>query len=322
MGVPLGRVGWITGLLVFAFIGINRWAYVQVEAMTHFSTGGTKTAPPEKLSLAGKIKVLFTGVTFPRPENRQTPGDFQLSFRTFKYPSADTQILEAWSIFHPEPRCVVLMFAGYGASKASLLPEAKRLYDLWLDPFLTDFQGTGGSDGDRTTLGFREAEDVAASFAFVPQIGPYKWRVLYGNSMGAVAVMKAVRDGPLKPDGLILECPFDSLLHTVENRFRLMGLPSFPAAELLVFWGGVQGGFNGFKHNPMDYAASLDCPVLYMSGEKDERVTVEQSKAVFDRIPGTKRFVLFEGAGHQSYAALDGDKWGQSVQGFIQSLSD
>jgi hypothetical protein len=45
----------------------------------------------------------------------------------------------------------------------------------------------------------------------------------------------------------------------------------FPA-ELLVFWGGRQFGFNGFAHNPIRYAQALRCPALFQHGSKDNRV--------------------------------------------------
>jgi hypothetical protein len=48
-----------------------------------------------------------------------------------------------------------------------------------------------------------------------------------------------------------------------------MNVPSFPAAQLLVFWGGVQAGFNGFSHRPAEYAKSVSCPVLFLHGEDD-----------------------------------------------------
>ncbi|NJR40440.1 MAG: hypothetical protein HC781_18420 [Leptolyngbyaceae cyanobacterium CSU_1_4] len=84
--------------------------------------------------------------------------------------------------------------------------------------------------------------------------------ILYGASMGAVAVMRAVAIEKIEPVALILESPFDRLLNTVRHRFEVMGIPSFPSAELIVFWGGVQLGIDGFNHNPVDYARSIDCP--------------------------------------------------------------
>jgi hypothetical protein len=41
----------------------------------------------------------------------------------------------------------------------------------------------------------------------------------------AAAILRAVSAHELSPDALILECPFDRLLTTVQNRFAAMRLP-------------------------------------------------------------------------------------------------
>jgi hypothetical protein len=70
---------------------------------------------------------------------------------------------------------------------------------------------------------------------------------------------------------VILEAVFDTMLNTVRHRFHAMGIPAFPSAQLLVFWGGRQWGFDGFAHNPVQYAASLNCPSLFMHGANDPK---------------------------------------------------
>jgi hypothetical protein len=99
-----------------------------------------------------------------------------------------------------------------------------------------------------------------------------------------------------------------------------MGLPAFPCAQLLVFWGGVQHGFNGFHHNPVDYARSVRCPVLLMHGDRDVRVTREQAHAVFDNLDGAKRWQLFPEVGHQSYLAAKPALWQDTVSGFLADM--
>jgi hypothetical protein len=61
--------------------------------------------------------------------------------------------------------------------------------------------------------------------------------------MGSAAILRAVALRGISPAALVLECPFDRLLSSVENRFAIMGLPPVPVARLLVFWGGIQHGF-------------------------------------------------------------------------------
>ncbi|NTV65921.1 MAG: hypothetical protein HGA65_20620 [Oscillochloris sp.] len=66
-----------------------------------------------------------------------------------------------------------------------------------------------------------------------------------------------------------LEAVFDDLLTNTRHRFDALGLPSWPAADLLLFWGGVQLGVNPFEHNPVGYARAVDVPVLLLYGEDD-----------------------------------------------------
>jgi pimeloyl-ACP methyl ester carboxylesterase len=116
--------------------------------------------------------------------------------------------------------------------------------------------------------------------------------------MGAAVVLRAVHACGVQPDAIIAEAVFDRMLSMVRNRFRIMGVPSFPGAELLVFWGGRQAGFNGFSLNPVDYAASVRCPILFLHGAADPRARIEEARSVFATVPGWKRFKEFPGIGH------------------------
>jgi pimeloyl-ACP methyl ester carboxylesterase len=118
----------------------------------------------------------------------------------------------------------------------------------------------------------------------------------------------------VKPDALILECPFDRMLTTVQHRFQAMRVPSFPFAELLVFWGGQIGSFDAFAHNPVDYAPSVRCPTLMMHGGKDPRVSVREVERIYEKLGGGKALVVFEKLGHQSYAEADVNAWRLEVK--------
>ena len=180
---------------------------------------------------------------------------------------------------------------------------------------MVDFRGAGGSTGSDTTLGMREAGDVAAAFGYARQEWSDRFIAVYGVSMGAVAALRAIAAEGVEPDGLVLESPFDSLLNTVRNRFHATGLPDFPAAEMLVFWGGVQHGFDGFAHNPVEYARSVRCPTLLLYGDRDPRVTPAQSTAIYAALdPGiNKTAVPFEGAGHEALVLHDPELWERHV---------
>ncbi|MEW6307075.1 MAG: alpha/beta hydrolase [Verrucomicrobiota bacterium] len=302
-----------------AFAGLNLVAYRHARAMCQFARGGERTLPPEKLSFTQKAGVLLGGVTLPRPENRRTPEDEGLAFTAIRFPGARQQQIEAWHIRHEQGRGIVLLFPGYGAAKDSLLPVAKKFHELGWDALLVDFHGCGGSGGSTTSIGWHEAADVAQAHAWAKLLARDKPVVHYGVSLGAVAILRAVAADGVKPDAIIAECPFDRMLNTVKNRFRAMGVPSFPSAQLLVFWGGRQQGFDAFTHNPMDYAQGVKCPVLQLHGARDPRVSEAEARRVFEQLRGPKEFVLLEGVGHESYLAARPQEWQRAVEPFLNA---
>jgi hypothetical protein len=305
-------------LFLLAFAGLNGMAYIQARAMTHFVTGGRRTVIPEELSFAQKIKVLFTGVRIPRPANRGNPADFGLEFRTVRFGGAGNDDCEAWYIPCLDARGLCIAFPGYTSAKSTLLPAAKAFHEMGYATLLVDFRGCGGSRGDQTTVGYLEAGDVVAAVDFSKKIWPRQDSViLYGQSMGAAAALRAVAVSGVRPRAIIIESCFDTLLATAQNRFSAMGLPAFPLAQLLVFWGGHQQGYDGFKHNPADYAANVFCPVLLMQAGRDPRVTNQQAHNLFDHLAGPKKFEYFEDAGHCGFLGNDPTRWTNAIKSFL-----
>lgn len=113
-----------------------------------------------------------------------------------------------------------------------------------------------------------------------------------------------------------------SMLNTVRNRFLAMGVPSFPSAQLLVFWGEKSWGFKDFAHKPVEYAKALICPSLFMHGVNDPRVTIIESCRVFAAAPGLKEFKEFESVGHESYASIYPAEWTTAVKELIKKAQN
>jgi alpha-beta hydrolase superfamily lysophospholipase len=312
---------WSVAIFVLVlFVVANVLAYRHARAMLTFDTGGERTPSPQSLTALQKLGVLLGGVTVPRPENSRSPGDLGMPFETHCVESTGGGCLEVWVVSPPGGRGVVLMFHGYSAAKASLLDEAKAFYDLGYAVVLVDFRGSGGSLGHTTSLGYHEADDVAAAVELVRAQelpGPL---VLYGQSMGGAALLRCLAVHDVRPDAVIVEAVYDRLLTTVENRFALMGVPSFPAARLLLFWGGVQAGFSGFDHNPAEYARSCTCPALVLFGEDDANVRPDEAEAVYENLAGRKRREGFAGVGHVSLYGAAPERWRSVVGPFLAGL--
>jgi uncharacterized protein len=317
-------VRWILAGVFLVGLGIQVIAYRHAGAMVQFVPGARRSGSPESLSLSEKLSMLVSGVTLPRPVNRRDPASLGFRYQTRTVTAADGTPLEVWQLPATQeastgdnPPPVVLMFHGYISCKADLLPVAAEFHAMGFEVWMVDFRGSGGSGGMTTSIGFHEAEDVIAVDRESGALFPDRPRVLFGSSMGAAAILRAASLGRIDAHALILECPFDRLLTTVANRCTLMGLPQFPIAHSLVFWGGFQLGFDGFAHNPEDYAARVRIPTLHLHGGGDTRVRLEEAERIRDRLGSHGTWVLFPELGHQSYAVAAPGPWRLAVQGFL-----
>jgi alpha-beta hydrolase superfamily lysophospholipase len=317
--VTMRRLGLgVLAALVLAALGLNVVAYRHARAMTRLSARGERTPRPEALSVRQKLRVLATGATLPRPTNERTPADLALEFVSQRFRTADGLELEAWFVPRSEARGTILLFHGYADRKASLLDAALAFQELGYASLLVDFRGSGGSQGDATSIGYHEAEDVRAALAHARNRNHARPFVLFGASMGAAAVLRAVAQLHVVPDVLVLQYPFSKMSLTVARRFEAMGLPTFPAAPVLVFWGGWQQGFNGFRHNPLDYARAVRIPTLLMQGDRDDRVSMAEARAIYEKLAGRKRLEIFSGVGHQSLVQAQPAQWRRAVAEFVE----
>lgn len=291
--------------LLVVFFTLNVLSYAGAYVLTHFSSPG------------------HLGLGLLRPTSSKLPIDIGLEYVTQRIPINQSEWLETWLI-SARPytsKGTVLLFPGNASSKAKqLLAPAQVFHRLGYDTLLVDFRGVGGSSGNTTTLGAREAQDVALSINYAQRSQLKRPFILYGVSLGSAAILRAVAQEKIAPDAIILELPFARLLSAVKSRLRAMRIPTFPTAELLVFWGSIQHHFNGFAHNPVTYARQVNCPTLLMQGRLDKWTTVAEINQIFENLRGSKQLVIFPKTGHNLLVTVDRPYWERSVNQFLEEI--
>ena len=301
------------------FITANVVAFMHAWRFTHFTDElGVHSPNPEQLTTSHKLWVLLTGISNPRPQSLLAPS-FPVENITISSPNG---ALAAWYA-RPDvgaPKGTVALFHGYTSSKAHLLHEASYFRRLGYAVLLVDQAGSGSSAGHRTTIGYREAEDVAASVRYLreqrPATSPDSL-VLYGVSMGAVAIMRAEAELGVRASANILECPYGTMRQTVRNRFHSMHVPAFPLADMLVFWGGVQNGFWAYSLRGEEFARRITTPTLLLWGTADAKVTRAETDAIFANLAGPKQRLDFDGSAHEPYWLKHPQAWQEALAGFL-----
>ena len=284
---------------------------------THFAIDtASKTNSPEKLNTINKIRTLLFGVSNPRPVNSA----MQSKYRVVEIES--NKKIECWYLYKNSTinsdtvKGTVIIFHGYSGNKSSMMDKADLFDSLKYNCLLVDFMGSGGSEGNQTTIGFKEAEEVKTAYNYLSKKGE-KNIYLFGTSMGAVAILKAINDYNLTPKGIIIECPFGSMYKTTCARFKNMNIPAFPMASLLVFWGGLQNGFWAFGHKPTEYAKKVNCPTLLLYGEQDKNVSRQEIYEIFENLTGKKTLKTYKSAGHENYLIKYKEEWTKDVSNFL-----
>lgn len=305
-------------ILALFLILLNTIAIFHAYKFTHFETvNASAIKAPEKMSSSEKLSALFFGVSIKRPVNTSLP---LLPFNTVNIQS-NTEI-EAWIIPQTSNSLpsigTVILFHGYGGKKSSMLDYASEFHAMGYQTMLVDFMGSGGSEGNQCTVGYKEAEQVKSCFEYIQNIGESNI-YLFGTSMGAVAILKAMSDYNLEAKGIIVECPFGTMQETVEARFKIMNTPAFPMANLLVFWGGLINGFNAFKHNPINYAKNVHCPILLLYGADDPKVSRSEIDAIYSNLQSNKTLKVYSNTAHENYLIKNSKAWRSDVAEFLNN---
>ena len=297
---------------MLVFLLVNVMAIFHAYKFTHFNKEGNLKTDAQKISLAQEIKILFTGVSLPRPTTKHLPTRPYITFNL-----QSNVNINVWEMQTSLPsKGYVILFHGYGGEKSDMLDRAYSLLDMGYDVMLPDFMGAGGSEGNQCTIGFKEADNVVTCVQYLKAKGVQNIYLL-GASMGAASIMHAYAKRALPVKGIILECPFGSMRQTVKNRFEMMHVPYFPMGDLLVFWGGIENGFNAFSNNPEEYAKQLKLPVLLMYGERDDRVKRFEIEHIYNNLPGIKTLKTFPLSGHESYLNKYPEEWKSEVRQFL-----
>ena len=296
------------------FLLVNIITAFHAYKFTHFyNQGEVAVKKKEDKSTWDVTKEIFFGINAVKQKNTVPDS----AFETVIISTKDSIKLEGWYIKTSGiAKGTVILFHGHGNKKTSVVDEAAGFRQLGYNTLLVDFRAHGNSGGNTCTIGFNESEDVKLAYDFIKHKGE-KNIVLWGISMGAAAITKAMNDYTLQPSKVILEMPFASILQAAEGRIKMMGLPGEPLGTFITFWGGTEHGFWGFGMKPSEFAQKITVPTLLQWGKKDPRVQEVETDAIYKNLAGKKQLVVYETAAHESLCDKEHDKWMASVAGFL-----
>jgi uncharacterized protein len=305
----------IAKILFALFVVFNILIAIHAYRTSHFyEQGEYPFKKPQEWSTSEKISALLFGVKQSKRAIVDVPAT---SYETVQLKDDADYQLEGWYVPCDSAKGTVILCHGHASTKSAIVKEANYFHQLGYNTFSLDARSHGNSEGNLCTVGYKEFGNVQIAYTFVEAKGE-KNIILWGASMGAAMILKAVGECHLNPKKVILQAPFATMHDAVRGFLNNMNLPTTPFSELLLFWGSVEQGYWGFNYKPVTYTKNITMPVLLQWGRNDRRVTQAETDAIFNTFASTnKKLVVYEESGHQSFCVKEKEKWEKEVKSFL-----
>jgi abhydrolase domain-containing protein 17 len=202
------------------------------------------------------------------------------------------------AIYRANPKAAYTILYVHG--NASDLGDVRPYLEQWatwgFSALAYDYRGYGTSDGyPSESNAYQDAEAAYTYLTQTLEIPPSKI-IVYGRSVGSGSATALVSRYPVA--GLILESAFTSAFRVVVP-FPILPFDKFPNQDRL---------------------RQVRCPVLVMHGRADEVVPFSHGQALFAKAQEPKQSLWIEGAGHNDFADVAGDRYRQALVGFDKLL--
>lgn len=200
-----------------------------------------------------------------------------------------------------DPHAPVLLYL-HGArwDVTGSAPRIRRMGSLGFSVLAIDYRGFGQSkfqSDDTLPSEARAYEDARAAWAWIEKTYPQKRRYIFGHSLGsAIAVNLATEVNDAS--GLIIEGSFTSIPDVYQSQR----------------WGWLPlSGLITQRFDAGSRIGKVTAPVLVVHGSDDQLIAPELGRALYEKAPQPKRFVLVEGGSHHNTNALGQAQYGEAL---------
>ena len=289
---------------------------------------------------------LFTARRFEMPDRENgglTPASLDLKFEEASFLSRDGVSLDGWWVPAENAHGTVVLVHGLNRSRIEMARKLPFLHEAGWNALLFDLRRHGKSGGTVRSLGWGERLDVLGAVDYARTRAP-KPVVAWGISFGGAAVVLAAAEEP-HIAGVVCDSSYRSLWDTARHHLELFRqlasrpsssperpplvirflraalpwVPTWPTADLTLFWMGRRGGFDPGALDIVKAAERLKGrPALFVAGSGDERMpaAIAEDLAL---AAGSKASVLVVKSERHGHAYQDGT---EAYEKAVTSLLD
>ena len=257
---------------------------------------------------------------------RMTPADLDLAFTPMGFTVRDARSngpirLAAWWLPAPAPtdRTVVVAH-GYGDAKIGGIAWAPTWHALGWHVLAVDLRAHGESEGDATTAGFFERDDLDQILDALRAEKPAMTTAvaLFGVSLGAacVAATAARRDDLA---AVVLESPFADYRRAVRAHVWRAGFPLVSLSAAICRVAEWISGADFDAVRPAKLIPTIAAPVLAILSDVDPLVEPAKIVAAMERRPDGSigEIVVLPGVRHIMGLAADPDGYRERIEKFL-----
>jgi fermentation-respiration switch protein FrsA (DUF1100 family) len=226
------------------------------------------------------------------------PATYRDGAETLSLTTADGVRISAVHLVNHHAAYTILYSHGNAEDLGLIAPLLARLREWGFAVFAYDYRGYGTSRGRPSERGAYEDVDAAYAYLTLTLGVPPGQIIAYGRSVGSGPAVDLATRQPLA--GLVVESAFVTAFRVLTR------VPLLP--------------FDEFRN--IDKITRVSCPVLVMHGVQDDIVPIAHGRRLFGAAPEPKRFLWVEGAGHNDFMLVAGDRQGQALREFAALLRE
>jgi len=244
----------------------------------------------------------------PRIPERRTPVDFSLPFERIHLTGGNHRRLFAWFVpAGTEPAPAVALLHGWGGNAEQMLPFAVPLHRAGFAVLLLDARNHGRSESDGFSSMVKFAEDLEHGLDWLaeePRVDAGCLAVL-GHSVGAAAGLLAAS----RRKGVAAVVSVASFAHPERLMRRMLAhwrIPYRPLGRWILNYIERTIGARYSEIAPVNTIARINCPVLLIHGDSDQRVPEADAHAIHARrTHNNVELLLLPRVDHDSVEAIE-----------------
>ncbi|EAR92625.1 alpha/beta superfamily hydrolase (macronuclear) [Tetrahymena thermophila SB210] len=193
--------------------------------------------------------------------------------------------------------CIIYCHGNSGC-RLDAVPYLDHFIQRGIGLFCFDFYGSGMSEGEYVTLGFREQNDLADIVKYLRDQPKITSLSLFGRSMGAVTtLLYASTDQDFA--ALVLDSPFSNLKQlALEVADQKISLPNFIIEGLLSIVNNSIQERAGFRLDQLDLTkivGKIEIPAIFVTSAEDRLVKQEHPKKLQSLYKGPSQIKMITG---------------------------